>query len=177
MGHQNTVKPAPPPDYTAAKAPSATQTALQDSALKTINWANKGDYTNPREGGLFTNYADPAMLHRHSELIANEAGQGIEGIGVADPNYLATVKQNQAAHQDEANAAQYESDIKSGVGAATGVAGQMANLDEQTKNAILSAQTGLYNTTLNKTLGQPAWWKELLLGGASAAGPAAIAAI
>lgn len=156
----------------AAKTPAPVQTELQDQALKTLKWYGKGDFTNPHEGGIFTNLMDPAMLHRNSELASNEMGQGIEGLGTPDPNYLATVKENRAAHQDEVNAGQYENDLRQGIGAATGVAEDMSNLDEQTRNAILSSQTSSYNTQLSKPE-KPAWWQYLLSAGAQAAGPIA----
>jgi hypothetical protein len=172
IGHGNsTVNPTK--DYTAAltaaNTPSPTEDALSHEALHTLDWAAKGDYTDPHSGGIFVNYADPAMLHRNAELASNEAGQGIEGLGIADPNYLATVKANRAAHQDEINAGQYESDIKEGVSAATGVAGDVSKLDLSRKMGVLGTTKDVYQANANK----PKWWQYLLQAGAGAAGPVA----
>jgi hypothetical protein len=170
IGHGSDPKPAPPPDYVAAKAPSAEQSALSKAALQTINWAGKGDFRDPREGGLFINYANPALNEDKNTLIANEAGQGIEGLGTADPNYLASLQENQKAHRMQDAAGQYESDIGKGVSAATGVAESTAGLSQAEQDAILKAQSSAYNTSLGKAP-TPQWWQFL----ASAAGPAVAA--
>ncbi len=137
--------------------------------MKGLQWASKGDYTNPHDAGLFINLADPAMLNRNNELIANEAGQGIEGLGVADPNYLATVKENTKAHMAEDAAGKYENDIRAGVNAATGVAEDMSNLSDEDRRAILAAQTSTFNTFQSRP--RNPGWLQYVLQGASAAAP------
>lgn len=111
------------------------------------------------------NYADPAMLHRNRELQANAGGQGIYGLGVADPNYLATVKANQAAENEQSDAAQYESDIREGVANAAGIAGSTAGMDISRKMGVLGTTAGIYGRDK-----KPAWW-QYLIQGVSAAGP------
>jgi hypothetical protein len=177
LGHGNNPDPPKPPapDFVAAKEIPPVQTELQNQALKTLQWGAKGDYTNPHEGGLFINMADPAMLNRNNELMTNEAGQGIEGLGTADPNYLASVKENRKAHMAEDAAGKYENDIKAGMGAATGVATDMSSLSAQERQAILNAQTSSYNTQLAKPR-EKKWW-EFLAGAGAAAAPSIIDAI
>lgn len=108
------------------------------------------------------------MLNRNLALQSNEAGQGIEGLGTPDPNYLATVKENRLAHEQEVNAGQYEKDIKEGVGAAAGVAGDMARLSEAERMGVLGSQTSAYDTYLGRP--QPVKWWQTLLGGAAQVG-------
>lgn len=169
MGKGNKPK-APEVNYNAAlieaKKPSPQEEALTKASLKTLDWADKGDYRDPHAGGLFVNYADPAMLHRNRELQANAGGQGIYGLGVADPNYLATVKANQAAENEQTDAAQYESDIREGVANAAGVAGSTAGMDSARKMAVLGTTAGIYGQDRNR----PRWW-NYLISGLSAAGP------
>lgn len=171
IGHDNTPKPAPPPDYKAAATPAPVQTELQDQALKALKWGAKGDYTDPHDAGVFINYADPAMLNRHNELITNEASQGTSALGTPDTNALAAVKENTKAHMAEDAAGKYEGDIKAGIGAATGVAENMSNLSADDRRAILSSQTGVYNTWQSRPQ-QPPWWNALISGGAAGAAAA-----
>lgn len=112
------------------------------------------------------------MLHRNRELQANAGGQGIYGLGVADPNYLATVKANQAAENEQSDAAQYESDIREGVANAAGIAGSTAGMDTARKMGVLGTTAGIYQSGLNK----PAWWRYLI-SGLSAAGPSIAEAV
>lgn len=160
MGKGN--QPQPAQQYnaalTAAKEKSPQEEALGKAALKTLDWADAGDYRDPHGGGLFTNYADPAILHRNRELQANAGGQGIYALGNADPNYLATVKENQAAENEQSDAAQYESDIKEGVGQAAGYAGDTARMDTSRKMGILGTTAGLYNADMTR----PKWWQTML---------------
>lgn len=152
-----------------SKEKSPQEEALGKAAVKTLNWADKGDFRNPREGGLFVNYADPAMIHRNRELQSNAGGQGIYGLGIADPNYLAAVKSNQAAENEMMDAAQYESDVKEGVGQAAGYAGDTGKMDLTRRMNILGTTAGLYGQQLSK----PKWW-ETLLGAAGPIGAAAV---
>lgn len=169
MGHKNNPDPPKPPapDITAARTPSPVETELQGQALRALQWGAAGDYRDPHAGGLFVNYSTPAMLHRNDELVTNAGAQGIEALGTPDPNYLATVRENRAAHANERNAGQYESDIREGLAGATGVAENMAGLSEAERMAILNSQTSSYNTQLAQPR-QPRWWQYAL----SAAGPA-----
>lgn len=167
IGHGNKTE-APKTEYITAvnqaKEKTPQEEALGKASLKTLDWANAGDYRDPRGGGLFVNYADPAMLHRNRELQSNEHGQGIEGLGVADPNYLATVKENRLAQNEQMDAAQYEGDIKGGIEAAAGYAGDTSKLDLSRKLGVLGATEDIYKGSMNK----PKWW-QYLIGGASAA--------
>lgn len=171
MGKGN--KPKPETQYNTAlveaKKPSAAEEALTKSALKTLQWAEGGDFTNPREGGLFVNYADPAIARRNRELQTNAGGQGIFALGQADPNYLATVRANRMAEDEATDAAQYEGDIKEGISRAAGVAGDVAGMDIARKQNILGTTSGVYQSKQN----QPKWWQYLISGaqsGLSAAG-------
>ena len=103
--------------------------------------------------------------------MTNEAGQGIQGLGVADPNYLATVHENTQAHMAEDAARQYEGDIAKGVGAANSLGLNLANLDEDTKRAILASQTDIYGGWQSGQFGmardannKPQWWQSFLSG-------------
>ena len=162
------------PDYKAAAAPSPVQTELQNQALKTLQWASKGDYTNPHDAGLFVNLGDPARAAQQAELMGNAAGQGIYGLGVADPTQLAMNKENVKAHLAQDAAGKYEDSVRQGVGAATGVAEDMSNLSAEDRRAILNAQTATYNTWQSRPQKR---WFDYLLGAGSAAAPVIAAAI
>lgn len=167
MGKGNKPK-APEVNYNTAlveaKKPSPQEEALGKASLKTLEWADRGDFRNPREGGLFVNYADPAILHRNRELQSNAGGQGIFALGTPDPNYLATVRENQLAENEVMDAAQYESDIREGIANAAGYAGDTARMDQSRKMNILGTTAGIYSQDKNK----PKWW-EYLVGGATSA--------
>lgn len=168
IGHSNNTNPTA--NYntalTAAKEKTPGELALERESAKTLDWASKGDYRDPHSGGLFVNFADPAMLHRNRELEMNAGDQGIFALGEADPNYLASVKENMKAHQEEADAGQYESDVKEGVGAAAGVAGDTSKLDLSRKLGVLGTTATLQQQQANK----PKWWNYAIQG-ASAAAP------
>jgi hypothetical protein len=172
MGKGNKPK-APEVNYntalTEAKKPSPQEDALGKASLKTLEWADRGDYRDPRAGGLFVNYANPAILKRNRALQTNAGGQGIFAMGTPDVNYLASLKENQAAEDAETDAAQYESDIREGVARAAGVAGDVAGMDTSRKMNILGTTSSIYSQDKSK----PKWW-EYMLGGAMSAGSAAL---
>lgn len=168
MGHGNNTKVDPKPDIAAARVKTPGEQLLEDQSAKTLGWAAKGDYTNPHEGGLFVNYADPAMRNRNRELTMNAGNQGVSALGPVDPNYLATVKENIKAHQAEGDSAQYEQDVKEGVGDAAAVAGKSEGLDISRKLGVVGASTDLYKYQDSK----PKWWQYLsqgVAGGVTAA--------
>ena len=169
MGRGNNTTPTT--NYNTALTRAETRTPeeerLSRAAIRTLDWADEGDFRDPRGGGLFVNYADPAILHRNRELQANAGGQGVYGLGTPDPNYLATVKANQAAENEVTDAAQYESDIQSGIRDAAGVAGDTAKMDLSRRMGILGTTAGIYQQDRNR----PKWW-SYLLGGISSAGSA-----
>lgn len=188
VGKGNKPNPAPVTTYntavTEAKKQSPAEEALNRESLKTIDWASKGDFTNPAEGGIFVNYADPAFRRRHRELSMNAGDQGIFALGPADPNALAAMKENSDAASAENDAAQYQDDIRTGVGQARAQAGDMSQMDLNRRLGILNETGATYRADLTKPQ-QPKWW-ERLLGGAmnagaafagSSAGSAAIAGI
>lgn len=152
---------------TQANTKSPQEEALGKAALKTIDWADKGDFTDPSEGGIFVNYADPAIRRRHRELELNAGGQGVlSGMGGApDPNQLAAMKQNLADENAEDAAGQYEEDIRGGIGSAMGIAGDVSKTDLSRRLGVLDVTGANYRQQANK----PAWW-ERLIGGASQMG-------
>lgn len=173
MGHGNGTKVDTKADYqqslVAAKEKTPGEKLLEEQSAKTLGWAAKGDYRDPREGGIFVNYADPAMLHRNRELTMNAGAQGVSALGTPDPNYLASLKTNQAAHQEENDAAQYEGDVKEGVGQAAGIAGAAEGTDISRKMGVLGVSSDLYKANMNR----PKWW-QYLIQGASQAGAGAL---
>jgi hypothetical protein len=175
MGKGNKPK-APEVNYNTAlveaKKPSPQEEALAKASMKTLEWADRGDFRNPREGGLFVNYADPAILHRNRELQSNAGAQGIYALGTPDPNQLASVKQNQLAENEMMDAAQYESDIKEGVERAAGYAGDTARMDQARRMGVLGTTAGIYQNEKDK----PKWW-QYLISGASTAAQTGLAAV
>lgn len=166
MGHGNsTAKVDNTAALTAAKEKTEGEKILERESAKGLEWASKGDYTNPHDAGMFVNYGDPAMLNRNRELTMNAGNQGVYALGSADPNYLATVKENMKAHQAESDAGQYESDIKEGVGNAAAVAGKSEGYDISRKMGVLGVTSDLYRAERAK----PAWWTYLASGVANGA--------
>ena len=162
MGKGNKTKVDTTADYkaavTATKEKTPGEKLLEEQSAKTLGWAAKGDFRNPREGGLFVNYADPALLHEHRALMRNAGGQGIYGLGTADPNYLASVKEVQDAENERADAGQYEADIREGIGSAAGAAGSAEGADLARKATVLGVTSDMYRNESNK----PKWWQMLL---------------
>lgn len=167
LGHgNNTAKVDNTAALAAAKEKTAGEKILEEQSAKALTWAGKGDYRNPHDAGMFVNFGDPAMLNRNRELTMNAGNQGISALGSADPNYLATMKENMKAHQAESDAGQYESDIKEGVGNAAAAAGKAEGLDISRKMGVLGVTSDLYRNQ------KPAWWKFLLSGASQGAGMA-----
>jgi len=151
-----------------AQKPSAQEEALGKAALQTLNWASAGDFRDPRGGGIFVNYADPAIARRNREILTNAGGQGIFALGTPGPNYLASVRSNRLAEDEMSDAAQYEKDIQEGIMRAAGYAGDTARMDQARRQSVLGTTAGIYQNQMN----QPKWW-QYLFGGMQQAGQAA----
>ncbi len=171
MGHHTDTSPPPAPPTPSLPAPNPVHTALEDQTLQALNWAKAGDFRDPSKGGIFVNFADPSMRNRQAGLMTNESGQGISALGTPDPNYLASLHENQQAHMAEDAGKQYESDIAQGVGAARGAAMDLTNLDQQQQDALLASNTGTYNTWQSGQFGmardaaaRPSWYSAFLSG-------------
>lgn len=157
---------------TAAKTPSPYDQKLGEMSMKTLNWADKGDFTNPSEGGIFVNFADPAARRRQRELEMGAGAQGIFALGGGgDANLLALDKQNRADEQTRDDSAQYESDVRQGVGAAMGVAGDLGHEDLSRKLGVLGATENIYRQDMQR----PKWWQVMIQGMQNAAQSAAAA--
>lgn len=162
IGHGNSTKVDTTKDYqqslTAMKEKTPGEKLWEEQSAKTLAWAARGDYRNPHEGGIFVNYADPAMLHEHRALEQNAGAEGVYALGTPDPNYLATVKEQTANENERSDAAQYESDIRQGVGAAGAAAGSAEGLDISRKGAVLGTTADLFKQQQAK----PKWWNYFL---------------
>lgn len=138
---------------------------LEDASAKSLAWYAKGDYRDPAAGGIFTNYADQAMLNRNRGLMMNAGRQGISALGTPDPNYLASVQENVKAHQSEDAAGQYEKDLQEGLANAQQAAASAEGYDISRKSAALGTTSQLYAQQAAK----PRWW-QAILGGVSQVG-------
>lgn len=144
--------------------------ALDNAALKTLKWADTGDYRDPHSGGIFLNYSDPAMLARNDELMMNEGAQGTSALGTPDPNALANVRTNALAHRAENAAGQYEKDVKEGVGTAAGVAADESKVDLSRRLGVLGTTADVMKADANR----PKWYNYVLQGAAGGLTAAAI---
>lgn len=161
----------------AANEMSPAEQRLNEMALKTLNWADKGDFTNPRDGGVFVNFADPAAMRRRRELSSGAAAQGTAALGAgANPNLLALDKQNRDDENARDDAENYQNQVAAGVRGAMGVAGDVSRTALQRRLGVLGADAGLYGQSLAKVK-TPSWWERLLGGAAQAGTTAAMSAV
>ena len=153
-----------------ANAPNKHADVLHQQAMNVIDAANSGDYTK-RPKSIFFNMADPAQRQRQRSMISGAKGQGVAGLGGADPNLIALNKENVAAHQAEDDAGQYEQDWKEATGAAGAQEGDLAALEQSRRLGVLGSGTSLYGTALaNRTT---PLWVQLMNSAARGAGSAA----
>jgi len=156
---------------TAAQQRSPEEQLLSDQATGVLNWAKAGDYRQaPR--GVFFNRMPVAQRQRQREMISNAASLGTSALGQPNANLLALDKANRDAEFDRDQAAQYEGDVANAVAGATGMAGNLAQADQNRRMGILG-QTGNMFSTIYQTNNQPQqkktpWWQSLLSGGLSA---------
>lgn len=141
----------------AVSTPTAGEAALTSEATGLTDWIKKGDYrTRPKN--LFFNYSDPAARDRQRRVQMNTGAQGAAGLAAPNANLLALNKQHLDDEWARDTAGQYESDVSQAGIRASGMLGDVAQLENSREQGRLGATTSMWTNNNSR----PRWWEILL---------------
>jgi hypothetical protein len=160
---------------TAAKEPSEAEKQKEGERKAYFDWKAKGDYRTPPPSLIALNYSDPAERQRQREMILNDPGSGIFGMGAenANPTALAQQKANMKDEFDRDSAESYQADIRGEDSyQRTGNSNVLMNQDFARSMGLLSSASSMsQNSAQNRIQTQPqSILPGLLSAGIGAAG-------